>query len=251
MATYREAVYMVLDFLKLSSDDSYYTEDHVRFLLNKYRAYVLKSKYEDSQKTPGSTPSESNYQTLNLTFEHVNGVDGLQCTGEYLRSVEEIPTALMYCHFKIWAGVMFGDNIILTMPARFRYAGTGKTARMFNYATIGPDNHLYLKSGNPQVYYLQNATLKGIFENPEEAYDLENAQAIANGGTPVCDILDREFPLEESLLALCLQYVVKELNGGIYKPKDSENNAADDLSELANFIRSYAKTPLQRQIYGQ
>ena len=38
MSTYREIVYMVLDELKLESDDAYYTQDHVIFLINKYRA---------------------------------------------------------------------------------------------------------------------------------------------------------------------------------------------------------------------
>lgn len=251
MTTYREAVYMVLDFLKLSSDDSYYTEDHVKFLLNKYRAYVLKSKFEATPKTPANYPSDTNAQTLDLTLEHVNGIDGLECTGEYLRSVEEIPVPLFWGCLKIWAGLLFGDNIIITMPARLKYVGTGKLGSLFNYATIGPDNHLYMKSGNPQLYYLEKAAVKGIFEDPEKVYEIENAQAVASGESPVCDILDRDFPLEDNLLALCMQYVVKELNGGIYKPRDSENNAADDLSELANFIRSYTKSPLQRQIYGQ
>ena len=248
MATYREAVYMVLDFLKLSSDDAYYTEDHVRFLLNKFRAYVLKSKYEDNQKNPASVPSDSNTQTLDLTLEHVNGVDGLPCTGEFLRSVEEIPSPMFWCSLKIWGGLMFGDNVIITMPARFRFAGSGKLASLFNYATIGPDRHLYMKSGNPQLYYLQNATVKGVFEDPEEIYEIENAQKIAAGETPECDILDREFPLESNLLALCMQYVVKELTGSTYKPADTDNNAADDLSELAQFIRSYMKNPVRRQV---
>lgn len=248
MATYREAVYMVLDFLKLSSDDSYYTEEHVRFLLNKYRAYVLKSKYEDNQKNPSSYPSDSNTQTVELNLEHVNGIDGLQCTGEYLRSVEEIPSPMFWYSFKVWAGLMFGDNIIVTMPTRFRYAGTGKLGSLFNYATIGPDNHLYLKSGNPQLYYLQKASVKGVFEDPEKIYQIENEQAVADGEEPVCDILDREFPLESNLLALCMQYVVKELTGASYRPKDDDNNASDDLSELANFIRNYVKSPLRKQI---
>lgn len=248
MATYREAVYMVLDYLKLSSDDSYYTEEHVRFLLNKFRAYVLKSKYEDNQKNPANVPSDSNTQTVELNLEHVNGVDGMPCTGEFLRSIEEIPSPMFWSGLKVWAGTMFGDNIIITMPARFRFAGTGRLASLFNYATIGPDRHLYLKSGNPQLYYLQKASVKGIFENPEEIYQIDNEQRLSEGENPVCDILDREFPLEDNLLALCMQYVVKELSGSTYKPRDTDNNADDDLSALAQFIRSYVKSPLRKQI---
>ena len=40
--TLRELVFMCMDEVKLHSDDSFYTEDHLVFLLNKYRSFVLK-----------------------------------------------------------------------------------------------------------------------------------------------------------------------------------------------------------------
>jgi len=43
--TYREIIYMCLDQVKLSSEDSYFTEDHVKFLLSKVRAAILEQKY--------------------------------------------------------------------------------------------------------------------------------------------------------------------------------------------------------------
>jgi len=57
MSTFRELTYMALDELKLMSDDSYYTEDHVLFLLNKYRSFLLKQRYSDIKKQM----PESNY----------------------------------------------------------------------------------------------------------------------------------------------------------------------------------------------
>lgn len=50
MSTYRELVYLVLDELKLASDDSTFTEDHVVFLLNRYRTFLLKQRYSDIKK---------------------------------------------------------------------------------------------------------------------------------------------------------------------------------------------------------
>jgi len=44
--TYGEAVYMILDQLKLTSDDANFNENHVIFLLNKYRALAIKEEYE-------------------------------------------------------------------------------------------------------------------------------------------------------------------------------------------------------------
>ena len=85
--------------------------------------------------------------------------------------------------------------------------------------------------------------MTGIFENPEEA---ENLSCSEENST--CDILDRDFPMEESLIPQVIQLVVKELSGSIYKPKDTINNASDDLSELATFIRNNVKSDLQKQI---
>jgi hypothetical protein len=42
MSTYREMIHMVLDELKVISDDSHFQEEHVMFLLDKYRGFLLK-----------------------------------------------------------------------------------------------------------------------------------------------------------------------------------------------------------------
>ena len=59
MSTYRELIYMCLDTLKITSDDAVFTEDHIVFLLNKYRSILLQQKYSDVR----NPISSSNYQT--------------------------------------------------------------------------------------------------------------------------------------------------------------------------------------------
>jgi hypothetical protein len=44
------------------SDDFYYTEDHILFLLDKYRAFLLKQKY----RTPKSVILNSNFMTIGV-----------------------------------------------------------------------------------------------------------------------------------------------------------------------------------------
>ena len=48
---------MCLDQLKVASDDSYFTVEHVLFLISKIRALILKQRYSDIKK---KIP-ESNY----------------------------------------------------------------------------------------------------------------------------------------------------------------------------------------------
>ena len=59
-----------------------------------------------------------------------------------------------------------------------------------------------------------------------------------------CDIMDKNFPIEDALISPLIELVVKELSGAIYKPKDDENNASDDLANLATFLRRNVKSDL-------
>lgn len=69
--------------------------------------------------------------------------------------------------------------------------------------------------------------MKAIFE------DFESAAQYAcdeSGEELNCDILDMKFPIENALVPVVIELVVKELLGVKYQPKDTQNNAADDAS---------------------
>ena len=80
---WREAIYMVLDEIKGSSDDFTYTKEHIAFLLGKYRALLLKQRYSDIKKRI----PESNYQTICLDLQVTDNIEGLPCAGSTLKSV--------------------------------------------------------------------------------------------------------------------------------------------------------------------
>jgi hypothetical protein len=65
---------------------------------------------------------------------------------------------------------------------------------------------------------------------------------------PNAEILDEEFPMDNSLVGLLIQYVVKELLGASYRPADETNNAKDDLSDITAFIRRNMKSQFQKQM---
>lgn len=240
--TYRELVYLVLDELKLSADDATFNEEHCIFLLGKYRGLLLKQQYKDVKK---EIP-ESNFQTLCLDLIQVPAITGEECEGgTYLRSKEKIPFLMNISSPRVYTEDFYQGNITYVSRERMRYVGYNRWLPNIIYASIGPDNYLYFKSFNPQFLYLEKVRLTGIFENPEIASELE-----CDKSNSTCDILDMPFHLEEALIPQVVQLVVKELSGAIYKPKDSTNNASDDLSELATFIRNNVKSNLQKQIEG-
>lgn len=240
MATYREIIYMCLDELKLSADDSYYNEEHILFLITKARGLLLKQQYKDVKK---EIP-ESNFQTLCLDLIQVPAITGEECEGgTYLRSKEKIPFLMNISSPRVYTEDFYQGDITYVSRERMKYVGYNRWLPNIIYASIGPDNYLYFKSFNPQYLYLEKARLTGIFEDPEKAAEFE-----CDKSEDSCDVLDMPFHLEEALIPQVVQLVVKELSGSIYKPKDDVNNASDDLSELATFLRNNVKSNLQKQI---
>lgn len=243
MRTYRQLVYLVLDELKLMSDDSSFTEDHIIFLLNKYRAFLLKQRYSDVRK---EVPS-SNYQTLCLNLEEHEGIEGLPCEGTYMRSTKKIPETMNIGQSRVHSDDYFNGEITYVSRDRLRYVGHNKYLKNIIYASIGPDNYLYFKSFNPQYLYLEKVRMTGIFEDPQAALEL---QCPDESGETVCDVLDNTFPIEDALIPPMIELVVKELLGAEYRPKDDSNDANDALADLVTFLRNNVKSNLQKQIEG-
>ena len=240
MSTYRELIYMCLDTLKITSDDAVFTEDHILFLINKYRSILLQQKYADIR----NPVSSSNYQTLclDLTLDDTKSRD--VCKGTILRSVEKIPSLLNIGNTSVSLQDYYLGEIALVSPNRLRYVGNNRWLQNTIYCAIGNDNYLYFKSSNPQHMYLEKVELKGVFEDPIEAAKLSCDKA------SYCDILDTKIPLEESLVSKLIEVIVQYLSSGLYKPEDTENNANDDLSAMMTFIRNNMKSNLQKQIEG-
>ncbi len=240
MTTYRQLVYLTLDCLKISVDDAYFTEDHIIFLLNKCRSLLLKQTYKDIRKEM----PDSNYQSISLTFEDWPKINqGEYIGGNYLKSINEIPYILPIATPRLFTEVP-PFEIAYVSRDRIRHVGYNKNLSKMVYATIATDNHLYLKSNNPAFVNIKNndipVILTAIFENADKAIELGDRE----------DILDKEFPIEESLVPQLIEMVIKELSGSVYKPEDAMNNSSDDLANLASFIRSNTKSNLQKQIEG-
>lgn len=241
MSTYREIIYTVLDCLKLASDDSFLQPEHVAFLLDKWRGAILAQQYKDIKK---EIP-ESNYQTICLDLEQVPTFEGDTCGGKgYLKSTQEIPNMLTLGNTKISTMDYFSiNNITYVNRERFKYVGNNKYLQNIIYGTLGPDEHLYVKSNNPQAYYLNKVKVTGIFEDSAKAAELSCDD---NNDETKCDILDRDFPLEEALIPQLINNIVQELSGVIYKPADKGNDADDDLSKIANYLARNLKKGWER-----
>lgn len=225
MSKYKELVYMVLDELKLLSDDSQITEDHVIFLLSKYRSLILRKTYSDIRK---QVPLD-NYQTICLDLIQVPAISGEPCEGGvYLRSKEKVPILMNIGVPRVYPIDYYQGEITYISRERMRYVGFNKYLQNIIYCSIGPDNYLYFKSSNPQYLYLEKVKFTGVFMDSTSVSELS-----CEGSEEICDIMDRDFPIEDSLVQVIIELVVKELSGSIYRPDDEKNDAKDNLTNLS------------------
>lgn len=216
---------MCLDELKATSDDSLITEEHILFLADKYRNFILKQRYSDVKKPI----PESNYQTICLNLIQVPAIAGVPCEGgTFLRSKGKVPFLMKIGTPKVYPLNYYLGEITYVSRDRMRYVGYNKYLQNIIYASLGPDNYLYLTSSNPQYLYLEKVKVTGIFEDSQSALELQ----CSDDNNAPCDILDRTFPIEDSLVPPLIQLVVEELTKSEYRPEDKENNSDDDLSDV-------------------
>lgn len=216
MSTYRELVYMVMDKLKQNTDDTYFTEDHIIFLLDKYRNFLIKQ-----DNSADAEFSEANYQTLCIPLIEVPAIIGEECESRtFLRSKDKLPSLIGKGITVIHPEDYFGSiHIVYIDKDRFRYVGENKYLKNIIYATTF-GGYLYMRSENPQFLYLQKVMMTGIFENAAEAAKL--------ACEPTCDSLDSTFSIADDKVPQLLEFVYNELKATVVEPEDKDNNAQDD-----------------------
>lgn len=201
--TYRELVYMCLDEIKLASDDSYITEDHILFLISKYRAFLLRQKYEKTNMPV----AESNYQCIS-----VNPKEDI---------IPEIMAVAKPRVFTITEEKEGTTTNFLTYvsPHRYHFVGKNRILNSITYCTIDHNKKLQCQNKN-----LTDVDIYAVFEDIVKASEFN----LVDGA----DVLDCECPIESELVSGVQELVVKDALGIAYRPKDFINNASDDLDKI-------------------
>lgn len=196
--TYRELVYMCLDEIKLASDDSYITEDHILFLISKYRAFLLRQKY-DKTVIP---VAESNYQKIKVQKNSI------------------VPDVMGIAKPRVYVGTGATKvSYTFVTPHRFEFVSNNRILKPISYCTINDENKLEFKAtpdSNTDI------NLYAVFEDCVKASEFNSSE----------DILDEICPIESELVSGVQELVVKDALGIAYRPTDFINNASDDLSKI-------------------
>ena len=202
--TYRELVYMCLDEIKLASDDSYITEDHILFLISKYRAFLLRQKYEKTNMPV----SESNYQCILVTPNK-----------DIVPEVMSVAKPRVFTITEEEGKSPVTSFLTYVSPHRYHFVGENRILQPITYCTIDHNKKLQCKNKE-----LTDVNIFAVFEDIVKGSEFN----LKDGA----DVLDCECPIETDLVSGVQELVVKDALGIAYRPKDNMNNANDDLSSL-------------------
>ena len=162
MTTYREAIYMCNDLLKGMSDDFTYTEEHIAYLLDKFRALLLKQRYGND---PKKHIPYSNYQTLTVTFSDLS----IDVNSTYV-SDQKIPYMLQLGIPRVTFDKYYDINFEFTSRERLPFVGNNKFLKRIWYGAIDEQNNFCLKPSSTRYVVDDGEPLKvyitGVFENP-------------------------------------------------------------------------------------
>ena len=221
--TYRELIYMISDIVKLDSDDASFNEAHIAFLLNRYRSNLLYQYYKKKTK---HIPLQ-NYQTICLDVEPYKETDS-NCSPIHLRSIQEVPKVMDLTDIKVTTLNSLDSTLSYVPLEQYQYANANIWTKNILYATKHYDNHIYIKSSNPQFTNLKKIKVQGIFEDPASVSALS---CDSDGNSTSCEWMDAEFPIEDLLSSILIETVVKILQPSTYMPADNINNAKDNLTD--------------------
>ena len=182
--------------------------------MTKYRTLLFNQKYKGKKvEIPFAW-----YQRLSVPFT-------TKITGTSIyKSTKEIPQILditdLWKYTFVSEGGLTTNNLNFVNPFRFKFSGTGKWLTSQKYITIDLDSYMYIKKSavtTSLILYYDT-----ILDNPIDA-DRFN-------GTNTLDVLDLEFPCEESLIQPIIDLCIKEISAINGIQRDSTNNASDDAS---------------------
>lgn len=232
-----EVIYYCLDAVKAISDDSHVNEDHVLFLLSKYRAFLLQQYYNTKRNI-----SPSNYQIIPINLQSVEDDNP-----RYMyKSVEILPHTIDIVKPNILLFNGYEEETIEYIPfSRIKSIGYDKWKDKFIYTALGFDDYLYA-SCKQSITEEDNYQLKlrAVFEDFIKAFDL-----IHNNND--YDIMEEDFPLEFTLIPDVIARVVKDILGTAWRPSDKTNDGDDSLSDIAAFVRQNMKKRYNNTIEGE
>lgn len=219
--TLREIIYDIKETLNSYSDDSKLSEEHIAFIVNNKRNMLLKQYMSNLKK---EIPQEA-IQLICLDLSNnKNCFEEI----EVLKSTVRIPPTLDNTGrsniINGYTPLRFIKNINIIDYSRIPFISSYKYNKTQLYLAIDPKSYLIVFNTENLHLDLEKIEIEGVFENPEEAYNLSCENTSNN-----CDFYDAQYPIESALIDPLKNQVINELLLKYKIPFDNINDGEDNL----------------------
>jgi hypothetical protein len=207
-----------------SSDDNNYTDRQLAFIINYYRATLIKRDKDRGRIISGSYVQDLGKVELVKADPHNDCVIGV--TGCVLRTKEKVPLTIdtngeaLYTYIGTLEGLSFQRSTF----NKTQFSKYSKYAHSFpKWYQI--DEYIYII--DPPTPALKYVNIQGVFENPSEANLFKGS---CNGEECLDEnYFDYEYPLSLTYIdSIYKMYVSVEIKSSTMLPPETTNNTTDD-----------------------
>jgi len=208
MATERELIYSIKEFLKDHTDDSLISNEHLFFQIKAFRNTLLRQLYSDRARKFDFTATQQFCMEMEVTD---SGLCGAKTGCKIVRSVKKLPSLLSVKGRS--ALISVSPPIVGSKPYDIIDSEHIQDCLDDPYATNSAfvhDEYLYLVGNSPAISLVKCVSVVGIFENPEALKDYTTCESCGSSTKEACYTPDREFPLPGFLITPVIKEVLNE-----------------------------------------
>jgi hypothetical protein len=208
--TQKELIYEVRERFKIMVDDVWPTNEYIAFLINSARGAVMQQRYSD----PRNIVPYNEYQIVSLT------IGPTAVTNEALPAIIKT-TGNASSPLKAYTSGDLQTGINVVSLDRLPFVGYNPFTKDLIYCAVRSDNKILFNSNN-DLYKLLNAiTVRGLFEDPEDAYKLANPNSTT-------DFWDTEYPISNGVLLDVNKIVDQKMAQLLNTQKDTLNDGTEE-----------------------
>ena len=219
--TKNEIIYTIFEKLRISSDDSDYSEELISSLIDSKRAMLLKQQYA---KNAWHMPIEIK-QELCMNLELVDKVEGYCTAGKIMSTTLSLPKSIKIKGKEGPLLVRRSDGMAIPLNIvpieRIPFLFNNKYTQHLMYCAVDMSGKLLLISKDNKHRFLKSIKVTDIFEEPDVAREMQcNKDASL-------EVWEDSYPVESAMSDVIADLVVKELTRPLNIPKDEINDATD------------------------
>jgi len=227
MATTRQVIYSIKEYLKAYSDDSEHTDEYILFLLNNEREEYLRQLYDDRRRKIDNVL----IQSMCLELETVDrGSCGIEVGCSIVRTVKKLPKLLEMRRRTALLSVRPVDILAKSFTLTTRDNIDTVFDSRYNldiYAFLHSDGHIYIVSKDNSYIFMKCIEIELISADPSELTAYKNCCGCDENNNPSTDCFneDSDYPAQGFVINYITDRVTSKLVPRLQIPKDVINNS--------------------------